>query len=154
MKKLNFFLILFIILFMFFCVMVCKDEGRPMTPPQPMPTLSSVFKITDFQYGTSFPYGTSTECWLSSGVVQADYADSTNTEVAVSGTIKWGDGASEGFTGLNIPKRPESGQWVSWAYGHQYSKAGTYTVEIEATANFSNGAIKNSFKKDVVITSN
>jgi len=152
MKKLNLFLVLFIIVFMSFSTMVCKDKGRPTIPSQPMTALSNVFKITNFQYGTS--YGASTEYWLSSGVVKADYTNTTNIDVVISGIIKWGDGASESFTGMNIPKRPENGQWDSWIYSHGYSKTGTYTVEITATANFSNGVVKSIFKKDVVITIN
>jgi len=122
----------------------CNSSGDGPTTP----TLPNAFKITDGQYkvtiGGNF---NALDIWFS-----GSYTNNTSSYASIKGTVNWGDGKNSSINGdALIPKGPSaSGQW-SARTNHDYDSRGTYTVEVTLNANFDNGVITETWKKDIVV---
>lgn len=136
-----------------FTTMACKDDGGPTTPT-PIP---NYFKITDLKYTIDNYYNI---YWDINCLIYAQYTNNTNSKVMVSGMIKfWLSSTAYDPYALShvyeLPAGPgASGSWKSeretlFVYT---VKAGTYTIEAEVTANFSNGPITSTLSKQITIS--
>jgi len=152
MRK-NFLLCLLVLALAGFTTMACKDGGP--TGPGPLP---NAFKITDLEYTVwkGFNYWV-VDCWI-----RAQYTNNTNSKATVTGVAKFWYSPTAYDTVIldpgsnrpqpDIPAGPNaSGSWKSDMVGRSYYEPGTYTVEVELTAQFSNGAIKSTFSKQITV---
>jgi hypothetical protein len=128
-----------------------KDEG-PTTPSVP-----NAFKITDFEYTINNYYDI---YWDINCLIYAQYTNNTSSKVTISGQIKlWLSSTAYDPYSLShvyeLPAGPNvSGQWKSEEETilHTPLALGTYTIEAEVTANFSNGPITSTFSKKITIS--
>jgi len=121
----------------------CSKGGNSPTTP----TLPNSFKITEVSNLTySDLYGQYRIMCL--------YTNNTKDIGSVSGTIYYGDGQSESLPSLQIfanvtNKKLEVRPPSSF---HRYPSAGTYTVQVDLTARFTNDSISDTKKVDFTIT--
>lgn len=142
MKK-NITVALFLAGFLVISFSACgKSEG----PTTPTPILNA-FKITDSQYKVVIG-GNFNGLYIS---VAGTYINNTSSDASITGTVNWGDGKNSSINGdVLIPKGPNASGWRAYTT-HDYDFRGTYTVEATLNANFNNGVITDTWKKDIAV---
>jgi hypothetical protein len=129
-----------------------KGEG-PTTQ-----TVPNAFKITDLEYTINNYYNV---YWDINCLIYAQYTNNTSSKVTISGQIKFwlSSTAYDPYPLMHVYELPAgpnvSGQWKSeretisrWTP----LESGTYTIEAEVTANFSNGPITSTLVKRITIS--
>lgn len=129
-----------------------KGEG-PTTP-----TVPNAFKITDLEYTINNYYNV---YWDINCLIYAQYTNNTSSKVTISGMIKFwlSSTAYDPYPLMHVYELPAgpnvSGQWRSeretisrWTP----LESGTFTIEAELTANFSNGPITSTLVKQITIS--
>ena len=118
-----------------FSFTACKSST---TPPAPM---ADAFAVTNFPL--------SVVAMTVSADVDGTYSNATNSDAIATGTIDWGDGNTTNFSSSTLQKNITA-TWLSYVQ-HAYTVAAVYTVNITATAPYSNGSITSTYSKKIAV---